>query len=113
MKESSLLAGSSAKGSINEFVVRIDELNVAAPHLDPVVVARRMFEISDDMLASLYPGEADSRNAPSTGAIWERLQALRTDEEVEQETAEPVPEAPAPPREEGRWGSGPLGNRTS
>ena len=89
MKESKLLAGSSAKGAVNTFVVRLDELNEMAPHLDPVLVARRLLELTDELVVALYPDEAanDDRNIPGTELMWKRLRVLRTDEEVEEETA--------------------------
>ena len=92
MKESKLLAGASGKGVVNTFVVRLDELNEAASHLDPVIAARRLLDIVDELVEGLYPEQTanDSSGGPSTRHLWERLRVLRTDEEVEEETA-PMP----------------------
>ena len=94
MKESKLLAGASAKGAVNTFVVRLDELNAVSPHLDPVVAARRLLQIADDLVVALYPDEVlnDDRGIPSTELLRERLHVLQTDEEVEEEMAPALPD---------------------
>lgn len=78
------------KRAVEEMAVRIDELNEAAPQLDPVMVARRVFGLVDDLLDELYeraPADLESMSErPSTGYIYERLyDHLRSDEEASED----------------------------
>ena len=60
--------------ALEEFGVRVDELNEHAPNLDRVVVARRLYELMDDLLDVLYEREeGDGEDVPATGAIYDRL----------------------------------------
>lgn len=72
--------------ALNEFLVRLDELNANAEELDPVVVARRMFLLVDNFVDVMYPGREESgeleAGGPQTAMIYQRLfDQLKADSE--------------------------------
>jgi RNA 3'-terminal phosphate cyclase len=64
--------------ALDEFAVRIDELNgLAEEHLNPKDVASRLFELADDLLDAFYERDeltGERVAGPGTGMIQEAIE---------------------------------------